>query len=70
MMLRHTAVQGHENFRLTPDIQTRARNETARYVGPSAGQLQPSTQYPPDPVSTDNDKSTDYGSVPAGYEWE
>jgi hypothetical protein len=69
MTLRRTAVQGHESFRLTPEMQTRSKNETARHVRPSAGQLPPSTQYPPDPVSTD-DKSTDYGSVPADYEWE
>ena len=71
MMLRRTAVQGYESFRLTPDMQTRAKNETARHVRPSAGQLQPSTLYPPDPVSTDDDdNSMDYGSVPADYEWE
>ena len=49
--LRRTAVQ-YESFRLTPDMQTRAENETAGYVRPgvengsqsaSAGQLQPST---------------------------
>lgn len=68
MTLRRTAVQGHESFSLTPDMQTRARNETAKHVRPSAGQLQPSTQY--HPVSTDDDKSTHYGSVPAVYEWE
>lgn len=70
MTLRRTAVQGHESFRLTPNMQTRAKNETARHVRPSAGQLQPLTQYPPDPLSTDDDKSTDYGSMPADYEWE
>jgi hypothetical protein len=71
MRLRHTAVQGHESFRLTPDMQTRAKNKTARHVRPSARHLQPSTPYPPDTVSTDDDdKSTEYGSVPADYEWE
>jgi hypothetical protein len=71
MTLRRTAVQGYESFRLTPDMQTRAKNETARHVRPSAGHLQPSTPYPPNPVSTDDDdKSTVYGSVPADYEWE
>ena len=70
MTIRRTTVQGHESVRLTPDMQTRAKNETARHVLPSAGQLLPSTQCPPDPISTDDDKSTDYGSVPADYEWE
>ncbi|PVH67591.1 hypothetical protein DL98DRAFT_543032 [Cadophora sp. DSE1049] len=66
--LRRTAIQGHETSRLAPDMQTRVKNEMARHVRPSAGQLQP---YPPNPFSTDgDDKSTDYGSVPADYEWE
>ena len=43
MTLQCTAVQGHESFRLIPDMQTTAKNETARHVRPSAGQLQPST---------------------------
>ncbi|KFY98502.1 hypothetical protein V500_01653, partial [Pseudogymnoascus sp. VKM F-4518 (FW-2643)] len=47
-----------KSFRLTTDMQTRAKNETTRHVRPSAGQLQPSTPYPPDPISTDDDKST------------
>ncbi|CZR63633.1 uncharacterized protein PAC_13530 [Phialocephala subalpina] len=71
MTLRRTAVLGHESFGLTADMQIRAENETARHVRASAGQFQPWTQYPPDPASTDdNDKSTDYSSVPADYEWE
>ncbi|OBT53084.1 hypothetical protein VE04_07960 [Pseudogymnoascus sp. 24MN13] len=70
MTLRRSTVQGHESFSLTPDVQTRAKNETAIHVRPSAGQLLPSIQYPPDPVSTAEDKSTDYGSVLADYEWE
>ncbi|KAH8663700.1 hypothetical protein BGZ60DRAFT_432828 [Tricladium varicosporioides] len=82
MTLRRTAVEGYESFRLTPDMQTRAENETAGHVLPgvkiglqsaSAEQLQPSmlTRYPPDPVSTDDDdESTDYGTVPSDYEWE
>ena len=58
-------------LRLIPDMQTRAKNETARYVRPLVGQLQPLTPYPPDPVFIDDDdKSMDYGSVPADYEWE
>ena len=69
LTLRRTAVHGDESFRLTPDMQTRAKNETATHVRPSAGQLQPSTQYPPDPVCTDDDTSTDYGSMPTDYEW-
>ncbi|KFZ19882.1 hypothetical protein V502_03443 [Pseudogymnoascus sp. VKM F-4520 (FW-2644)] len=69
MTFRRTAVHGDESFRLTPDMQTRDKNKTARHVRPSAGQLQPSTQYPPDPICTDDDKSTDYGSVPTDYEW-
>jgi hypothetical protein len=70
MTLRRTAVQAQESFRLTPFMQTGATNETAGHVRPSAGQLQPSTQHPLYPVSIDDDKSTDYGSVPADYEWE
>ncbi|KFY23471.1 hypothetical protein V491_02522 [Pseudogymnoascus sp. VKM F-3775] len=69
MTPRRTTIRGHESFRSTPDMQTRAKNETAGHVRPLAGQLQPSTQYPPDPMCTDDDKSTDYGSVPSDYEW-
>jgi hypothetical protein len=68
--LRRPAVQAQESFRLTLFMQTGATNETAGHVRPSAGQLQPWTQHPPYPVSIDDDKSTDYGSVPADYEWE
>ena len=68
--LRRPAVQAQESFRLTPFMQTGATNETAGHVQPSAGQLQPSTQHPPYPVSIDDDKSTEYGSVPADYESE
>jgi hypothetical protein len=70
MTSRRTAVQGHDNFKLTSDMQTKAKNETARQVGPSTGQFLPSTLYPPNPVYIDEDKSTDYGSVPTDYEWE
>ena len=53
IFLRPFPVQGHESFRLTPDMQTRA-------CATPVGQLQPSTQYPLDPVSIDDDdKSTD-----------
>ncbi|OBT74273.1 hypothetical protein VF21_07416 [Pseudogymnoascus sp. 05NY08] len=69
MTLRRTAVHGDESFRSTTDMQTRAKNETARNVRPLAGQLQPSTQYPPDSICTDDDQSTGYGSVPTDYEW-
>ncbi|KFY19054.1 hypothetical protein V493_08173 [Pseudogymnoascus sp. VKM F-4281 (FW-2241)] len=46
MTPRRTTIRGHESFRSTPDMQTRAKNETAMHVRPLAGQLQPSTQYP------------------------
>ncbi|KAH6704221.1 hypothetical protein BKA61DRAFT_581455 [Leptodontidium sp. MPI-SDFR-AT-0119] len=66
--LRRAAIQGQETSRLARDMQTRAKNGMARPVRPSIGQLQP---YPPNPFSTDDDdRSTDYGSVPADCEWE
>lgn len=82
MTFRRTAVQGYDTFRLTPDLQTRAKNETARHVRPgveiglesvSAEQLQPPAltrylqiQY----LQMTTRARTMARCLPSDYEWE